>query len=145
MGKPKRLALGFLTGASLAILILFFLDVPALSWLFAVLVMGFPIALVTLAVVRQGRLGRLRIPLLILLAMLQCGVIGVLAFSGSGRTGPYGLPLSLHFLLVLIWLGPLSVTTTVYAAMFSELGIDDALLERLEQLRREGIGDGDRV
>lgn len=145
MWKPKGLALGFLTGASLLILGVFFVEFPGRSWLFAVLVMGFPIALVTLGVVRQGRLGRLRIPLLILLAMLQGGVLGVLVFSGSGRTGLYGLPLSLHFLLLLVWLGPLCVTTTVYAATFSELGIDDGVLERVEQLRLAGRGEGERL
>ena len=133
----KKLALGFLTVASFAILIIFFIDVRALSWLFAVLVMGFPIALVTMAVSRDGRLGRLRVPLVVLFAMLQCGVIGVLAFDGSGINGFYGLPLSLHFLLFLIWLGPLGVTTLMYAATFSELGIDDELLARLEQMRRD--------
>lgn len=135
MWKPKGLALGFLTGASLLILGIFFFELPGRSWLFAVLVMGFPVALVTVAVARQGQLGRLRTPLAILLAMLQAGVLGVLLFSGSGKTGLYGLPLSLHFLLLLIWLGPLCVTTTVYAVMFSELGVDDALLEQVEQLR----------
>jgi hypothetical protein len=143
METPKRCALAFLTVSSLAILLIFFVDVPALGWLFAVLVMGFPIALVTLAVEREGQLGRLRLPLIMLAAMLQCGVIGVLAFSGSGRTGLYGLPLSLHFLLLLIWLGPLCVTTTLYAVTFSALGIDEALLNRLEQRRRERIADGE--
>ena len=140
----KRLALGFLTVASLAILVIFFVELRALSWLFAVLVMGFPIALVTLAVSRHGRLGRLRVPLVVLFVMLQCGVIGVLASSGSGVSGFYGLPLSLHFLLLLIWLGPLGVTTLTYAAMFSELGIDDELLERMEQMRRDRQTEGDR-
>ena len=139
----KKLALGFLTVASFAILIIFFIDVRALSWLFAVLVMGFPIALVTMAVSRDGRLGRSRVPLVALFAMLQCGVIGVLAFDGSGVTGLYGLPLSLHFLLLLIWLGPLSVTTLTYTATFSELGIDDELLGRLEQMRRDRHPEGE--
>jgi hypothetical protein len=133
----KTLALGFLTAASFSILVIFFIDVRALSWPFAVLVMGFPIALVTMAVSRGAGLGRLRVPLIVLFAMLQCGVLGVLAFDGSEITGFYGLPLSLHFLLLLIWLGPLAVTTLVYAATFSELGIDDELLARLEQMRRE--------
>jgi len=133
----KKLAVGYLSVASFAILIIFFIDARALSWPFAVLVMGFPIALVTMAVSRDGGMGRLRFPLVALFAMLQSGVVGVLAFDGSGITGFYGLPLSLHFLLLLIWLGPLGVTTLMYAATFSELGIDDALLARLEQMRRE--------
>ncbi len=141
----KRLSLGFLTVASLAILVIFFVELRALSWLFAVLVMGFPIALVTLAVSRDGRLGRLRLPLVVLSAMLQCGVIGVLAFDGSGITGFYGLPISLHFLLLLIWLGPLCVTTLTYAATFSELGIDDELLGRLKQMRRDRHVEPDRT
>ena len=138
----KRVALAFLTAASLAILLTFFLEAPLLSWPFAVLVMGFPIALVTLAVSRDGRLGRLRVPLAVLFAMLQGGVLGVLAFSGSGVDGFFGLPLSLHFLLLLVWLGPLAVTTVAYAALFSELGVDDELLERLERMRREREAGG---
>ena len=141
----KRLSLGFLSVASLAILVIFFVELRALSWLFAVLVMGFPIALVTLAVSRDGRLGRLRLPLVVLFAMLQCGVIGVLAFDGSGITGFYGLPISLHFLLLLIWLGPLCVTTLTYAATFSEFGIDDELLGRLKQMRRDRHVEPDRT
>ena len=139
----KRFSLGFLTVASLTILVIFFVELRALSWLFAVLVMGFPIALVTMAVSRDGRLGRLRVPLVVLFVMLQCGVIGVLAFSGSGVNGFYGLPISLHFLLLLIWLGPLCVTTLAYAATFSELGIDDELLGRLEQMRRARQTEGE--
>ncbi len=132
----KRLALRFLTVAPFAILAIFFFTPAALSWLFAVVVMSFPIALVTLAVSRDGGLGRrLRLPLLALFAMLQLGVIGVLAFSESGVNGFFGFPISLHFLLLLIWLGPLCVTTITYAVTFSELGIDDALLEQLDQLR----------
>ena len=141
----KRFSLGFLTVASLAILVIFFVELRALSWLFAVLVMGFPIALVTMAVSRDGRLGRLRVPLVVLFVMLQCGVIGVLAFDGSSVTGLFGLPLSLHFLLLLIWLGPLVVTTLMYAAAFSELGIDDELLARLEQMRRDRHPEDERT
>ena len=69
--------------------------------------------------------------------MLELGALGVLAFDRSGTEGMWGFPLSLHFLLLLIWLGPLCVTTLAYAATFSQLGIDDTLLERLEQLKRE--------
>lgn len=139
----KRLALGFLTVSSLAVLVVLLLNLQMLSWLFAMIVMGFPIALVALAVSRAGRVGRVRVPLIILLVMLQVGVIGVLAFGGSETTGFYGLPLSLHFLLLLVWLGPLVITTISYAATFEELGIDDGLLERLEQMR-VGRGDEDR-
>ena len=134
----KRLALGFLTAAPFALLAIFFLTPPAASWLFAMIVMSLPIALVTLAVSRDGRIGRrIRLPLLALFTMLQVGVIGVLVFSASGVNGPYGFPLSLHFLLLLVWLGPLCVTTVTYAVTFPEHGIDDALVERLEQMRRD--------
>ncbi len=133
----KRLALGFLTVAPFAILVIFFFTPPAASWLLAVVVVSFPIALVTLAVSRNGRVGRrLYLPLVALFAMLQVGVTSVLAFSESGVNGLYGLPLSLHLLLLLMWLGPLCVTTLSYAVTFPELGIDDALLERLDQLKK---------
>ena len=69
--------------------------------------------------------------------MLQCGVLGVLAFTESGRNGLFGLPLSLHFLLLLVWLGPLVVTTVSYALLFPELGVDDELVAKLEQMKRD--------
>lgn len=132
----KRLALGFLGVASVAVLLIFLVGLPGAAWPFAVLVMGFPIALVTLAVSCNGRVGRLRVPLAALAILLQCGVLGVLAFTDSGRS-LFGLPLSLHFLLVAVWLGPLVVTTVSYAVLFPELGIDDELLGRLDQMRRQ--------
>ena len=133
----KRLALTFLGTAPLAILLLFLFDVRALSWLFTLLVMGFPVALIALGVSRNGRVGRVSLPLLVLAAMLLFGGLGVLYFNGSEISGPFGLPLSLHILLVSLWLGPLLVTTLTYAATFSDLGIDDELLGRLKQMRRE--------
>jgi len=132
----KRLALGFLAGASVVILSIFFFAPRAATWLFPVLVMGFPIALVTVAVSRGGRVGRVRGPLLALFAMLQVGSIGVVAFDGAGTDPWFGLPVSLSFLLLFVWLGPLFLTTLMYAATFSDLGIDEALLEHLEERRR---------
>ena len=132
----RRLALWFLTAGPLAILVIFLFTPEALSWFFAVVVMSFPIALVALGVSHDGGVARrLRFPLLALFSMLQVGVIGVLAFSESGVNGFYGFPLSLHFLLLLIWLGPLCLTTITYAVTFPELGIDDELLERLDQFK----------
>lgn len=139
-----KLALAFLTFSSIVVLVVLLFDLAALSWLFATAVMGFPIALVALAVSRHDGLGRLRIPLLILLVMLQAGGIGVLALGDSPVTGWYGLPLSLHLLLLLVWLGPLVITTVAYAATFGELGIDDALLERLEKMRADARDGGER-
>lgn len=139
----KRLALGFLTVAPFLVLLIFFFDLGAATAVFAPLVMAFPIALVTLSVNRDGRLGKLRGPLLALFVMLQAGALGVLAFDRTGATGPLGLPLSLHFLLLLIWVGPLLVTTLAYAATFSELGIDDGLLERLARMKRSRYDDGE--
>jgi hypothetical protein len=133
----KRIALIFLGTAPLIVLVLFFVDLRALSWLFTILVMGFPIALVALGVSRNGRMGRVAWPLLVLTAMLLLGGLGVVFFNGSKISGPSGFPLSLHILLVLLWLGPLLLTTLTYAATFSDLGIDDALLARLEGMRRE--------
>ena len=133
----KRLALGFVGVASLTVLFFFLVAVPGSTWAFAVLVMGFPIALVTLAVSRDGAVGRLWIPLVALFASLQTGVLGVLVYTGSVGSGPLDLPPSLVFLLAFVWLAPLVITTVSYAVLFGELGIDDELLARLDSLRRE--------
>ncbi len=131
----KRLALGYLAVASVAILTLFMAGPHPVSWLLAPVVMGLPVSLVSLAVSREGRLGRLRTPLAILFVLLQLGAAGILVFDGSGVNGVFGLPLSLHFLLLFIWLGPLLVTTLSYAWLFSELGIDESLLRRIAEIR----------
>lgn len=129
----KRFALGYLAAAPLLILLVFFVPgVP--SWLLAPVVMGLPVAFVVQAVSRDGSVKRLAAPLVLLFLMLQTGAAGVLIFSGSGATR-LGLPVALHSLLFLVWLGPLIVTTLSYAWLFAELGIDDDVLARVSEMR----------
>ena len=131
----KRLALGFLTLAPIIVLGLLLTTPMWGRWLLAVVAMSFPIALVTLATARGDGVGRLRAPFVVLFLMLQAGAVGVLVLTGSSSGGLAGLPTSLLFLLGFVWLGPLLVTTVSYAVFFPELGIDDALLEQLDEIR----------
>ena len=135
----KAAALGFLTLASAGLLLALVAPLPdALSsWGFPALVMAFPVAVVAVAVSRNGRVGRIGLFLLVLLAMLEVGVLGAVWLTGSTANGPAGLPVSMHLLLWLVWLGPLFVTTLSYAATFDELRVDQELLDRLDRLRRE--------
>ena len=67
----RRLSLLFLATASPLILVLFAVPWQAAGVLFALLVMGYPVALIVIAVARNGRLGPLGITLLILLIFLE--------------------------------------------------------------------------
>ena len=129
----RHLALGFVMLASIACLVIFFVNSQSGDWIFAFLVMAFPIALVVLAVSRNGKLGSLRIPLLLLCIMLEGGALGVLLLNNSFVDGPFGLPVSLYFLLICVWCGPLLVTTVTYAITFSEHVINEETLQRLDQ------------
>ena len=129
----RHLALGFVMLASIASLVIFFVNSRSADWIFAFLVMAFPIALVVLAVSRNGKLGSLRIPLLLLGGMLEGGALGVLFLNNSIVDGPFGLPASLYFLLICVWCGPLLITTVTYAITFSEHVVNEETLQRLEQ------------
>ena len=129
----RHLALGFVMLASIASLVIFFVNSQSGDWIFAFLVMAFPIALVVLAVSQNGKLGSLRIPLLLLCIMLECGALGVLFLNNSIVDGPFGLPVSLYFLLICVWCGPLLVTTVTYAITFSEHVVNEETLQRLDQ------------
>ena len=135
----KSAALGFLTLASACLLLTLVAPVPKVlaSWGFPALVMAFPVAVVAVAVSRRGRVGRIGVFLLVLLAMLEAGVLGAVWLTDARIDGPAGLPLSMHLLLWLVWLGPLFVTTISYAATFDQLRVDSELLARLDRLRRE--------
>ena len=140
----RRIALLFLSLASPLILILNFMPWPVAETLFAMLVMGYPVALIAMAVARQGRLGPLGLPLLGLLVLLEACAVGMLVLRGRVLDGPWlgGLPLAAAIQLYGVWLAPLLLVALAYALTFDRFELRQEDLDRLEQYLRDREDDG---
>lgn len=137
--QARRAALGFLTVASPAVLLLFWLGGAVGELLFALVAAAFPIALIVLGVARRRGLGRLTAPLLALSVILAVALVAIWLLRGRVDELPWigGLPLAAAIQLYGLWLVPLLLVTLAYALSFDSAGLSDAALERL----RLGCGD----
>jgi hypothetical protein len=135
----RRLALLFLATASPVVLVLFFLPGAFAESLFAVLVMGYPVALIVVAVARKGTLGPLAVPMLVLLLFLEACAAGMLLLRGRVLEAPWvgGLPMAAAIQLYGLWLAPLLLVALVYALTFDHFELPQEDLDRIEALRRE--------
>ena len=140
----RRIALLFLAVASPLILVLFLLPGSTAETIFALLVMGHPVALIVVAVARRGGLGLLGLPLLVLLLFLEACAVGMLLFRGQVLDGPWfgGLPAAAAIQLYGVWLVPLLLVALVYALTFDRFEMRKEDLDRYEAYRRE-IESGD--
>jgi hypothetical protein len=140
----RRIALLFLALSSPLILALFLMPWPCAETLFALLVMGFPVALIAMAVARQGRLGSLGPLLLGLLILLEGCAVGMLLLRGRVLDGPWfgGLPLAAAIQLYGVWLAPLLLVALVYALTFDRFELRQHDLDRLRQHLRDRESDG---
>jgi len=131
----KRLSLLFLGVASPLIVLTFWVAAGWASVLFALLAVGFPIALIALGASRQGRVGPLAIPILSLALVLETCVIVMLILRGRVGEGPWiaGLPLAAAVQLYGMWLAPLALVALAYALTFESFTLPDADLERLRR------------
>lgn len=134
----RKLSLAFLAVASPVMLLLF---LGPWSWadeIFALLVMGYPVALIVVAVGRRGTLGPLGVPLLFLLIFLEACAIGMLALRGQVVDGPWfgGLPGAAAIQLYGLFLTPLLLVTLAYALTFDKFEMTDDDLERLAEHQR---------
>ncbi len=102
--------------------------------LFALLATAFPVALIALAGGRSAGLGRLRLPLIVLVLFLEGCVIAMLALRGNADA-PWlgGLPLAATIQVYGIFLLPLPLVALTYALTFDRLGLRR---QDLEELRR---------
>jgi len=141
----RRIALLYLALASPLILASTFIPWPFAEALFTVLVMGYPVALIAMAVARQGRLGPLGLPLLALLIFLEACAVGMLLLRGRVLDGPWlgGLPLAAAIQLYGVWLAPLLLVALVYALTFDRFALRQQDLDRLRR-RLHGREDPDR-
>ena len=134
----RKLSLAFLAIASPVMLALFFTPWPWAQSIFAVLVMGYPVALIVIAVSRNGRIGPLGIPLLALLVFLEACTIGMLVLRGHVTDGPWfgGLPLAAAIQLYGLFLTPLLLVALAYALTFDKFEMTEDDLERLAEHQR---------
>jgi hypothetical protein len=125
----------FLGVASPLVLVLFLVPGVVAEWVFAVLVMAYPVALIVVAVARRGALGPLGLPLLGLLLFLQACAVGMLALRGRVLDGPWigGLPAAAAIQLYGLFLGPLLLVALVYALTFDRFELRQEDLDRLEE------------
>jgi hypothetical protein len=139
----RRIALLFLALASPLVLLSFLLPGSFSEALFAVLVMGYPVALIALAVARQGRIGVLGAPLLCFLVLLEGCVVAMLLLRGRVVDGPWvgGLPLAAAVQLYGLWLAPLFLVALIYALSFDRYELREKDLERLRSLHPNNEND----
>jgi len=139
----RRIALLFLAVASPLVLVLFHLPGAFAESLFAGLVMGYPVALIVVAVARNGRLGPLAVPMLTLLVFLEACTAGMLLLRGRVLDAPWlgGLPLAAAIQLYGLWLAPLLLVALVYALTFDRFELRKEDLDRLETMLRRVEGD----
>lgn len=135
----RKISLLFLAVASPLMVALFLMPWEWAEVLFALLVMGYPVALIAIAVGRRGTLGPLRYPLLALLVFLELCVIGMLAFRGQVLDGPWfgGLPAAAAIQLYGVFLTPLLLVALAYALTFDRFEIREEDLERLAEIDRQ--------
>ena len=140
----RKLSLAFLAIASPVMVVLFLLPWSWAEVVFSVLVMGYPVALIVIAVSRNGRIGPLGIPLLALLIFLEACAIGMLVLRGHVTDGPWfgGLPPAAAIQLYGLFLTPLLVVALTYALTFDRFEMKQEDLDRIEELRqRYGGGE----
>lgn len=108
---------------------------PATELASLVVVAAFPVALMALGASRAGRLGPLRLPLLLLLVFLVACMLGMWALRDRVLDAPWvaGLPLATAIQLYGIGLVPLPFVCLAYALSFDERGLRR---DQLEELRR---------
>jgi len=104
-------------------------------WLAALGGTVFPVALIALGAARGGRLGPLRLPLLLLGAVLG-GVLAALLLLPQGGPDAGPLPLGTALMLFVLVPVPFILVSWVYAATFDRWFLREEDLERIRRMRR---------
>jgi hypothetical protein len=105
------------------------------AWLAALGGAVFPIALIALGAARDGKLGPLRVPLLIV-GLVLCGVLAALLLMPHGGPDAGPLPLGTMLLLFVLVPVPFAVLSWAYAAGFDRF-LREEDLERLRRMRKD--------
>jgi hypothetical protein len=131
----SRRAIGLLGVLSPLLLAASFWGGGAAHWVWAVAVALFPVALIALGTAkRPAGLGPLRLPLLLLAAVLVGSLGFLLALSDGGPT-VFGLPLGTVWILFVLVPVPLTIVAWAYSSFFDRFWLREEDLERLRQFR----------
>ena len=134
----NRPALALLALAALATLIGSCWGSVAAPWLSALGGAFFPVALIALGAAREGRLGPLKIPLL-LLAMVLAGVLATLLLLPDGGPDAGPLPLGTVLMLFVLVPVPFVLVSWAYAATFDRWFLREEDLERIRRLGKREL------
>lgn len=139
----RRIAILYLSFASPVILLSFCLRHVFAEYLFTVLVMAFPIALIVMAVSGKERLGPLAVPLVGLFVILEASGLTMLVLRGRVLENPWigGLPAAAAVQLYGLWLAPLLLVAFAYALTFDRFELRKEDLDRLERARRSNAAN----
>jgi hypothetical protein len=127
-------ALVLLALAALAALAAFGFGPPLAPWLAAFAGASFPVALIILGALRQGRLGGLALPLALLWLLLAGGLATILVLPHGGPDF-LGLPLATAIMVFVLVPVPLLGLGILYATGFDRHGLREEDLERMRRLR----------
>jgi len=107
--------------------------------MFTVLAMGYPVALITLAVARDGQIGVLAVPMLLLGLILEVSALAMLYLQGRVMDGPWigGMPLGMAVQLYGLWLAPLPIVALAYALTFDRFELREDDLQKIDALIRD--------
>jgi hypothetical protein len=139
-----RLALLVLGSCSIIALVCLLVDHPAGPVMFGVAGFAFPPALIAIGAARDGRIGTLAVPLLLITLLLEGCALGMLLLSDGAGPDEFwlGLPRATAIMLYGLWLSPLLLVSLVYAWHFERFGLRAEDLRRLRRLsRRNGEED----
>jgi len=136
----RSFALVLLALAAAAALLGFCSGLPVGPWLAAFAGATFPVALIALGVVRQGRLGGLGLPLALLWLLLAAGLGAVLGLPHGGPD-VLGLPLATAAMIFVLVPVPLLGLGGLYAARFDRHGLSQEDLDRLRRFRDSPAGE----
>ncbi|MCP4199485.1 MAG: hypothetical protein GY762_20245 [Proteobacteria bacterium] len=129
----KRFALVFLGVAPPVMLLTFVFGTTIGEIVFAMLGILFPIGLMVLGAQREGKLGPLFAPLLVLALIMGVGVIGMLMYRGQVVDGPwlFGLPMAGAIQFYLVFLVPFLLVSLAYGLTFERFGLRQSDLDAL--------------
>lgn len=103
------------------------------EWLTAMGGALFPVALIALGAARNGRLGPLKVPLLIL-GLILAGVLAALLVLPDGGPDAGPLPLGTALMLFVLIPVPFVLVSWVYAATFERWFLREEDLDRIRRL-----------
>jgi hypothetical protein len=140
-----RFALTLLAVAAPATLLAFCIGTNPGIWM-AALAGGsvFPAALIALGAARDGRLGRLKWPLLFLGLLLAAGLLAAIAWPGGGPD-VLGLPAATAIMIFVLIPVPLLLLGGIFAATFDRWFLRPEDLDRVRAAKRpnERLGNGE--